>query len=93
MLTIVPDIIFLGLLVLLAGLLFGKVLFSKKPVAQLFGMAFSTFLLILGNVTAFRGEAGEAVWTRIFQLGIVVIYLVTAFALAGYLSTLKKNSL
>jgi hypothetical protein len=91
LLTVVPDIIFLGLLVFLAGLLFGPVLFSKKPIAQLFGMAFSTFLLILGNVTSFRGEAGEAVWTRIFQLGIVVVYVVTAFALVGYFSSLKKS--
>jgi hypothetical protein len=91
LLTVVPDIIFLGLLVLLAGLLFGMVLFSKKPIAQLSGMAFSTFLLILGNVTSFRGEAGEAVWTRIFQLGIVVVYVVTAFALVGYFPSLKKS--
>jgi hypothetical protein len=93
LLTVVPEAIFLGLLVLLAGLLFGMVLFSKKPIAQLFGMAFSTFLLILGNVTSFRGEAGEAVWTRIYQLGIAVVYVVTAFALAGYFSSLHTHKI
>ncbi len=86
LLTIVPDIFFLGLIALLAGLIFGVRLFDRKPVSPMFGMAYSTFLLILGNVTSFRGEAGEKVWSRIFQLGIVVIYFVVAFALVGRIS-------
>lgn len=86
LLTIVPNIFFLGMLVLLGGLIFGKKLFDRKPVSQMFGMAYSTFLLILGNVTSFRGEAGEAVWSRIFQLGFVVIYIVIAFTLVDHYS-------
>ena len=93
LLTIVPELIFLGLLVLLGGLIFGKGLFDKKPVSQMFGMAYSTFLLILGNVTSFRGEAEEAVWSRVFQLGIVVVYIVIAFALVDYYSGRRKMSL
>lgn len=93
LLTIVPEVIFLGMLVLLAGLLFGKGLFSGKPVSQMFGMAYSTFLLILGNVTSFRGEAGEEVWTRIMQLGIVVVYIVIAFALVDYYSGRREKTL
>lgn len=94
LLTVVPDIFFLGMLVLLGGLIFGKGLFDRKPVSQMFGMAYSTFLLILGNVTSFRGEAGEAVWSRIFQLGFVVVYIVIAFALVNHYSpeqTQTKN--
>ena len=91
LMTAVPSLLFLGLLVLLAGLLFGRALFSGRPVAPLYGMAFSTFLLILGNVTSFRGEAGEEVWTRILQLGIVVIYIVIAFAVVDYFSSHKKS--
>jgi len=79
LLTVVPNLIFMALLTLLAGLLFGSGLFSGKPVAALFGTAFSTFLLILGNVTSFVGEAGEMVSERVFQLGIVVVYIVVAF--------------
>jgi len=90
LLTVVPDLVFLGMLTLLAGMVFGPVAFSKKPIAPLAGMAFSTFLLILGNVTAFRGEAGEAVWSRVFQLGIVVIYIVIAFAMVNYFSSIKN---
>lgn len=92
LLTIVPEIWFLGMLVLLAGLIFGQGLFSGKPIAQMYGMAFSTFLLILGNVTSFRGEAGEQVWSRIFQLGIVVVYIVIAFATVNYFSARKTST-
>ena len=55
-----------------------------------FGTAFSTFLLILGNVTSFIGEAGEMVWTRIFQLAVVVVYLVLAFFLVNHFITADK---
>jgi len=73
-----------SLVAILTGLFFGVKLFSMKPLSSLFGMAFSTFLLILGNVTGFLGEAGEMVWTRIFQLGIVVFYVVIAFYLVNH---------
>ena len=91
LITIVPDILFFGMLVLLTGLLFGKGVFSRKPAATLYGMAFSTFLLILGDVISFTGDAGEKVWTRIFQLSIVVIYIVIAFRLVDHFSSSKKE--
>jgi hypothetical protein len=93
LLTVVPNLILLGLLTLLFGLFFGEKLFSGKPVSALYGTAFSTFLLILGNVTSFIGEAGEMVWTRIFQLAIVVIYLLTAFFLADHFIRADKPEL
>lgn len=91
LLTVAPSFVFLGLVVLLAGLLYGKPVFSRKPLAPLFGMAFSTFLLILGDVTSFRGEAGEKVWTRLLQLGIVVIYIVIAFSVVNHFASVKKG--
>lgn len=93
LLTIVPNLIFLGLLTLLTGLIFGEKLFSRKPLSMLFGTGFSTFLLILGNVTSFIGEAGEMVWTRIFQLAIVVVYLVIGFFLADHFITADKTEI
>ena len=84
LLTVVPDFVFLGLLTLLAGLIFGRKLFEAKPLSALFGTAFSTFLLILGNVSQFVGVAGKMVATRILQLGIVVVYIVAAFYLVNH---------
>jgi len=79
LLTIATSFIYSGILTLLVGLLFGNGLFGGKPVAALFGMAFSTFLLILGNVISLAGEAGDIVWARIFQIGVAMIYMVAAF--------------
>jgi hypothetical protein len=83
LLTIVPELVFMSLLTLLTGLIFGVKLYERKPISPLFGTAFSTFLLILGNVTSFTGEAGEMVWSRIIQLGVVVVYIVLAFYLVN----------
>jgi hypothetical protein len=93
LLTIVPVFLFMGLLVLLAGLLFGERVFSGKPTAALFNMGFSTFLLILGNVTAVAGEAGDKVWTRIFQISIVVVYMIFAFKIADALTSRLRTRL
>ncbi len=78
LLVIVPDLLFFGLLTLLFGLLFGSRLFSTRSLSSLFGMAFSTFLLVLGSVTSSDDEAGEAVWLRILQIGAAVTYIVIA---------------
>lgn len=83
LLTIVPELVFMTLLTLFTGLIFGVKLYERKPISPLFGTAFSTFLLILGNVTSFTGEAGEMVWSRIIQLGVVVVYIVIAFYLVN----------
>lgn len=90
LLTAATSFIFSGILTLLVGLLFAKGLFSHKPAAPLFGMAFSTFLLILGNVISLAGEAGDMVWTRIFQIGIAMLYMVLAFRLIDRLRFIKK---
>jgi hypothetical protein len=90
LLTVATSFIYSGILTLLVGLLFANGLFSRKPVAALFGMAFSTFLLILGNVISLAGEAGEIVWVRILQIGIAMLYMVVAFRLVERLSFIKK---
>jgi hypothetical protein len=91
LLTIATSFIYSGMLTLLVGLLFGSGLFGGKPAAPLFGMAFSTFLLILGNVISLAGEAGDIVWARIFQIAVAMIYMVSAFGLIDRVSgTYKK---
>ena len=81
-LTVVPEYGYLLLLVLLGGLVFGQYVFGKGPGAPVYGMAFSTFLLIIGSVTGSSGEdAGGKVWWRVLQIMIAVIYVVSAFGL------------
>ena len=91
LLTVVTELYFAGLLTLFFSLIFGERLFSNKPLSALFGTAYSTFLLIVGNVTSTTGEAGEIVWARIFQLTIVVVYLVVAFSFLDYLIPDNNN--
>jgi len=81
-LTVVPEFTYFVILIILSGLIFGKQVFSGRPAAPLYGMAYSTFLLIICSVTASgSGDAGSKVWTRVFQIMIAVIYVVSAFGL------------
>ena len=79
LLVMVPEFAFLLMLTLLAGLLFGQKVFSGKKQAPLFGMAFSTLLLIIGSVTSSDDAAGSKVYTRVFQIVVAVVYVVLAF--------------
>jgi multidrug efflux system outer membrane protein len=81
LLVIFPEYIFLVLLTLLAGLIFGSRLFSGKPAAPLYGMAFSTLLLVIGSTTGAAGEADVKVYTRILYIMMAVVYVVFAFGL------------
>ncbi len=90
-LVIVPEFYFLGLLVFLTGLVVSINLFSSKPVAPLYGMAFSTFLLIIGKSTTGTEDAGASVWIRVLQILTAVIYIVFAFGLIEYFKNNRKD--
>jgi hypothetical protein len=81
LLTVVPEFAFLVLLTLLAGLFFGSRLMSDRPTAPLFGMAYSTLLLVIGMTTSTTGDAKAKVYQRLFQIGLAVVYVVVAFGL------------
>jgi hypothetical protein len=81
-LTVVPVFGYFLILVFLTGLLLGRQLFGTKKAAPLFGMAFSTFLLIICSVTGMSSnDASSKLWSRVIQIMIAVIYVVTAFGL------------
>jgi hypothetical protein len=79
LLVLMPEFGFLLLLTLASGLLFGGQLFSGKKKSPLFGMAFSTLLLVVGSTTSGNAEAGAKVYTRVVQIMIAVTYVVVAF--------------
>ncbi len=91
LLVIMPEYIFLVVLTLLAGLFFGSRLFSGKPKAALYGMAFSTLLLVIGSTTSSSGEADAKVYTRIIQLMAAVIYVVVSFGLLEHFKKLRRE--
>lgn len=88
LLVMMPQFAFLLLLTLLSGLAFGGRLFSGAPAAPLFGMAYSTLLLVIGSTTSMFGDANAKAWTRVVQITIAVIYLVTAF---GVITRLRRR--
>jgi hypothetical protein len=83
LLVVVPELPFLLLLTFLAGLFFGTRVFSDSPTAKLFGMAYSTLLLVIGSVTASgTDEASSMVYMRVAQITLAVAYCVMAFGVA-----------
>jgi len=91
LLVIMPEYVFLIVLTLLAGLMFGSRLFSGKPKAALYGMAFSTLLLVIGSTTSSSGEADAKVYTRIIQLMAAVLYVVVGFGLLEHFKKLRRE--
>ncbi len=91
-LVMAPSFVFMILLTLLVGFVFAQKLFSDSKYAGIFGSAFSTFLLILGSVTASDDEAGAKVWDRVIQIAMAVIYVVAAFGLLDRISKSRSNT-
>ncbi|MEM9801537.1 MAG: DUF2955 domain-containing protein [Planctomycetota bacterium] len=81
LLTVAPSFPFFLLVVFFFGLAFGSRLFSDRRDAPLYGMAFSTFLLVLGTTTtSVDGDATAKVYSRIAQIGIAVVYVSVALS-------------
>jgi hypothetical protein len=92
LLVAVPNFIFLILLMLLFGLVFGERILSGKPMAALYATAFSTVILLVGSTTGdFGGDAGSKFYTRIVQIILAGAYIVGAFYLLVILSRQKQK--
>jgi len=91
--VMVPFYPYFVLMVLAVSLFFASKLFSKSPKAPLFGMGFSTFLLITGQSITSTDDAGGKVWMRVLMIMIAVIYVVTAFRILEAYKEKKKRKL
>lgn len=78
LLVMVPHFIFFILLILGVALLLSTKIFSTQKTAPLYGMAYSTFLLILGQSTTSTSNAGQKVWMRVIMIMAAVLYVVIA---------------
>ena len=82
LLQVRPSHIFLFLLVLLAGLVFGGRAAMREPAAKLYAGALTIFLLVFGTgVSPLPGSAAESFSTR-------VSYILAAIAYAIFMTTL-----
>jgi hypothetical protein len=91
--VMVPQYLFFILLVLATAIFFSSRLFSSSPKAPLFGMGFSTFLLIMGQSISGTDDAGGKVWMRVIMIMIAVIYVVTAFGILEAYKTRRNLKL
>jgi hypothetical protein len=92
LLVAVPTYGFLIALTLLAALLVSDRLFSDRPMAPIYGMAFSTLLLLVGSATASSGdEVDERFYSRIAQIVAAAVYIVGALALLEQLWKPRKH--
>ena len=77
-----PTFGFFILLLLLAGLVFGRVIYSDHPLAPLFKTGFNTVVLLVGmSVAVDSVEAGAKFYERIVQVMLAVLYVAAAFGL------------
>ncbi len=78
LLVIVPSYLFFVLLIATVSLFVAGKLFSGGKMAPLYGMGFSTFLLIIGQSLTSTADAGSKVWLRVLQIMVAVSYVVLA---------------
>lgn len=90
-LTMVPFYPMLICIITLGSLFCASHLFSNKKIAPLFGMGFSTFLLITGQFLTSTDDASANVWIRVFQIMTAIAYVLIAFSISKAFK-IKPNS-
>lgn len=88
---IVPIYSFMVILIFLTALYFAGKLFSGKKTAPLYGMSYSTLLLIIGQSTSGTDDAGGKVWTRVIQILLAVLYVVIALSVLHFIQERKAQ--
>jgi hypothetical protein len=87
LLLIVPEFLFMIIVVSSTALVFASLNYSAHRVAPLFGMALTTTLLIVGAaVMPFSDGAQSAVVARVGSILVVVLYFVIVLQLYRFIS-------
>lgn len=77
----VPAYAFFLLLVALAGLVVGRLIFSGTPLGKLMAAGITTVFVVLGPTLTGEAEAGAKLYLRVVQIMAAVLYVVTAFGI------------
>ena len=89
--VIVPNFIFMIIVVLGLASFFGRKLYEGSKLSPIFGMVYSTILLILGQSTSGEDSAGSKVWMRVLFIMLAVIYVVGFYYLINLYKDYKKE--
>ena len=76
----VPAYPFFLLLVTLAGLIVGRLIFSGSALGKLFAGGITTVFIVLGPTLTGDAEAGAQLYIRVLLILSAVVYVVVAFA-------------
>jgi hypothetical protein len=80
-------------LLTLVGLILGRRLFSGSPSAALYGTAMTTALILVGGSTLpYADEADVKFITRLAQVGLAALYIVSAFWLWERITAVRPES-
>jgi hypothetical protein len=90
LLKVAPTFSFLLLLFALTVGLLAKLIFSEKPAAPLYAMAFGTVIILIASASSGAADADEKFYARIMQIACACGYIIFATILANPL--LKKLS-
>jgi len=81
---VADNLVFFLVTVFLAGLGFASRLVRGGPTAPIVGLAFATFLLLLGlAITPLPGGSGEIFVLRILKIGLASLYVLGALSLVA----------
>jgi len=75
----VPTYTFFLLLMALAGMVVGRLIFSGSPLGRLLAGGITTVFIVLGPTLTGEEEAASKLYIRVVQIMVAVVYVVMAF--------------
>lgn len=84
LLTITPTFFFYFFLIVAAGIYFTYHMHSDKDTAPIFAIAYRAFFVVMGSIASSSNQAGDLVVTRLFAIGIAIVYVVLAYKIMTY---------
>jgi len=88
-LVIAPSYVLYIFLILSIAFYFVTNLYSDKKIAPVYRISFNTFFVTMGIISTSTTEASNAVWERLLQIGLAIIYVIVAFKIANTLNNPK----
>lgn len=88
-LVMAPSYVLYIFLILSVAFFFVMHIYSGKKTAPIFRISFNTFFVTMGIISTSSTEASSAVWERLLQIGLAIIYVIVAFRIVNTLNNPK----
>lgn len=68
-------------------------LYAGKKTSPIYGTSFNTFFIVMGTISTSTEAAGSTVWARVLQIGLALVYVITAYKIVNLFNNpLKQTS-